>query len=75
MGKIKYIIEKDKKGFCVWVKDGKIKHWIIDGSTILKDNTFRVSKGKDWNIIVKKLKTLGSEGYDEYEVEQKVNKK
>jgi hypothetical protein len=70
--KIKYAIEKGKKGFCIWVKEGKVGHWIIDGSTILEDNTFRISKDdKVWSIAVKKLKTPQWEKYEEYEVRKK----
>jgi hypothetical protein len=70
--KFEYTIEKGKKGFCVWVKEGKVKHWIIDGSTILKDNTFRIGKNdKVWRIVAKKLKTPRWEKYEEYEVRKR----
>ena len=48
--KIKYEIEKDKRGFCVWVIENGEKHWIIDGSSIIEDNIFRVSHNKYWQI-------------------------
>lgn len=74
MEKIKYIIEKGKKGFVVWVKERKVKRWIIDGSTILEDNKFCISKNdRELNVIVKKLKTPPWEGYEEYEVKKEVD--
>jgi hypothetical protein len=57
--KIEYKIVKTKKGFTVWVKEGGVTHWIVDGSNLFEDNIIRIAKKiSPWKIYPKKLKTM-----------------
>jgi len=60
---LKYKIEKTKNGVTVWIKDGKIWRWVVDASTIKKENMFWVAKE-----FAKKIRTPKWETIHEYEV-------
>lgn len=35
-------IQVSDTGFTVWIRDGKIQHWVLDGSCLLKDGIVRL---------------------------------
>lgn len=37
-------IEVSDTGFTVWIKDGKSRHWVLDGSCLTEDGTVRLGK-------------------------------
>ena len=62
--KNKHFISKDKgiklevgeKGFCLWVKEDKVWHWIIDASKILETMEIVVTRNTLWGTKLVKEK-------------------
>ena len=79
IGKNKYFINKNKsirlevgeKGFCLWVKEDKVWHWIIDASKILETAELVVSRNTLWETKLVREKGRRWDAHDKYRIEKK----
>ena len=74
----KHFINKDKsiklevgeKGFCLWVKEDKVWHWIIDASKILETMEIVVTRNTLWGTKLVKEKGTRWDTHNRYRIEK-----
>ena len=78
IGKNKQFINKDKsirlevgeKGFCLWVKEDRVWHWIIDASKILETMELVVSMNTFWSTKLVREKGTKWDIHNRYKIEK-----
>ena len=59
-------LEVGKEGFCLWIKEEGVWHWIIDCSRILETMEIILSKNPLWNIRLVRQKGMKWDVHSRY---------
>ena len=65
-------LEVGKEGFCLWVKEDNVWHWIIDASKILETMELVVSRNNFWDTKLVKEKGRRWDVHNGYKIENDV---
>ena len=62
-------LEVGEEGFCLWVKEDNVWHWIIDGSRILEAMELVISRNTLWGTKLVREKGTRWDVHDRYKIE------